>query len=53
MYVFGDEGGEWIRGLVLGFSNPLGTGGVLCVYLCVSVWIVVVWGFGPVSGWVG
>ena len=25
----GGEGGEWMRELVLGFTNPLGTGGVL------------------------
>ena len=34
MYVFGSggvggDGGEWMRELGLGFSNPLGTGGVL------------------------
>ena len=35
MYVFGSgrcgcrEGGEWMRELGLGFTNPLGTGGVL------------------------
>ena len=30
----GGEGGEWMRGLVLGFPNPVGTGGVLemCVF---------------------
>ena len=40
MYVFGSErrvmrGGEWMRGLGLGFTNPVGTGGVLdvCLYL--------------------
>ena len=36
MYVFGSggmggEGGEWMRGLGLGFTNPVGTGGVLDV----------------------
>ena len=30
----GGEGGEWIRGLGLGFTNPVGTGGVLDVCLC-------------------
>ena len=24
----GCRGGEWIRGLALGFTNPVGTGGV-------------------------
>ena len=30
----GGEGGEWMRGLGLGFTNPVGTGGVLhvCVF---------------------
>ena len=32
MYVFGSggvgEGGEWMRGLGLGFTNPVGIGGV-------------------------
>ena len=29
------EGGEWMRGFGLGFTNPVGTGGVLdvCLYL--------------------
>ena len=30
----GGEGGEWMRGLGLGFTNPMGTGGVLDVCLC-------------------
>ena len=30
----GGEGGEWMRGLGLGFINPVGTGGVLDVCLC-------------------
>ena len=39
MYVFGSgwrgwRGGEWMRGLCLGFTNPVGTGGVLGVCLC-------------------
>ena len=38
MYVFGSGGvwGEWIRGLGLGSTNPVGTGGVLGVCLCCS-----------------
>ena len=28
------ERGEWMRGLGLGFTNPVGTGGVLDVCLC-------------------
>ena len=36
MYVFGSgrrgwEGGEWMTGLSLGFTNPVRTGGVLDV----------------------
>ena len=39
MYVFGSgrrgwTGGESMRGLGLGFTNPVGTGGVLDVCLC-------------------
>ena len=30
----GVEGGEWMRGLGLGFTNPVGIGGVLDVCLC-------------------
>ena len=49
MYVFGSgqsgwRGGEWMRELGLGFTNPVGTGGVLDV--CFSC--------GGVGGeWVG
>ena len=32
----GEEGGEWMRGLGLGFTNPVGTGGVLDVCLCLG-----------------
>ena len=43
------EGGEWIRGLGLGFTNPVGTGGVLDVCLCLDCR-----GVGRVGGeWVG
>ena len=31
--VWVERGGEWMRGLCLGFTNPVGTGGVLDVYL--------------------
>ena len=33
-YVFGCRGGEWMRGLGLDHTNPVGTGGVLnvCVF---------------------
>ena len=45
----GGEGGEWMRELGLGFTNPLGTGGVLVMCPC--------FGCGGVSGvggeWVG
>ena len=30
----GGEGGEWMRGLGMCFTNPVGTGGVLDVCLC-------------------
>ena len=38
----GGDGGEWMRGLGLGFTNPVGTGGVLGVCLCLVavVWVV-------------
>ena len=40
------RGGEWIRELGLGFTNPVGTGGVLDMCLC--------FGCGGVGGkWVG
>ena len=43
------EGGEWMRELGLGFTNPVGTGGVLDMCLC--------FGCGGVGGaggeWVG
>ena len=40
----GGVGGEWMRELGLGFTNPVGTGGVLDMCLC----------FGCVGGeWVG
>ena len=32
----GGEGGEWIRELVLGFTNPIGAKGVLDVCLCLG-----------------
>ena len=42
----GGEGGEWMRELGLGFTNPVGTGGVLDMCLC--------FGCGGVGGeWVG
>ena len=30
------RGGEWMRGLGLGFTNPVKTGGVLDVCLCLG-----------------
>ena len=41
LYVFGlggvrGEMGEWMRGLDLGFTNPVGTVGVLDVCLCLG-----------------
>ena len=38
-------GDEWMRGLGLGFTNPVGTGGVLDVCLCIGCG-----GVGGVSG---
>ena len=32
----GWRGGEWMRGLGLGFTNPVRTGGVLDVCLCLD-----------------
>ena len=54
MYVFGSGGvgvevGEWMRGLGLVFINPVRTGGVFDVCLCVGCGSV-----GDVGGeWVG
>ena len=59
MYVFGSggvcgDGAEWMRELSLGFTNPVGTGGVLDVCLDLR-WCR--WGvgrrLGPGSGVVG
>ena len=41
MYVFGSVRGvmceaEWVRGLVSGFTNPAGTGGMRDVCLCLG-----------------
>ena len=57
VYVFGSvrrrqRGGEWMRGLCLGFTNPVGTGGVLDVCLCFCCGGAHVRGVGGV-GWVG
>ena len=43
----GGEGGEWMRGLGLDFTNPVGTVGVLDVCLCLAC------GFGVGVGGVG
>ena len=46
MYVFGSGRCGWMRELCLGFTNPVGTGGVLDMCLC--------FGCGGVGGeWVG
>ena len=45
----GGEGGEWMRALDLGFTNPVGTGEVLDQCLCFGCG-----GVGGVGGeWVG
>ena len=45
----GGEGGEWMRGLGLGLTNPVGTGSVLDMCLCFGCS-----GVGGVGGeWVG
>ena len=56
----GGEGGEWIRGLGLGFTYYVETGGVLDVCLCFgcsgvgSVGGELVWGLGQgLAGWGG
>ena len=36
----GSKRGEWIRGLGLCFSNPVGAGGVLDVCLCLGCGVV-------------
>ena len=52
MYVFG-VGGEGMKGLGLGFTKPVGTGGVLDVWLCFGCggvggdWVL---GLGPGCG---
>ena len=51
----GEERGEWMRGLDLGFTNPVRTGGVLDVCLCLGCGGVdeewrVSRGLGPVYG---
>ena len=55
------EGGEFMKGLALGFTNPVGTGGVLDVCLCLACsgvdglggeWVGGR-GLGPGSGGVG
>ena len=57
MYVFGSvrcgwRGGEWMRELSLGFTNPVGTGVVLDMCLCFGCGGV--GGVGGVGGeWVG
>ena len=54
MYVFGSgrcgwRGGEWMRELGLGFTNPLGTGGVLD--MCLVFWLRWCgWGMGRGHG---
>ena len=54
MYVFGSgqhgwRGGEWMRRLGLCFTNPVGTGGVLDVCLCLG-YVDVGWGAGREHG---
>ena len=45
----GGDGGEWMRELGLGFTNPVGTGGALDMCLCLGCC-----GVGGVGGeWVG
>ena len=49
----GEEGGEWMRELGLGFTNPVGTGGVLDMCLCFGCGCGWCRGLGPGSGAVG
>ena len=61
MYVFGSEwrgwkGCEWMRGLGLGFTNPVGTWGVLDMCLCLGCSGVIRVGgeyVGGLEGWGG
>ena len=50
----GGEEGEWMRGSSLGFTNPVGTGGVLDMCLCLGCGGVEwVWGLDQgLEGWV-
>ena len=52
---WGSVGGEWMRGLVLGITNPVGTVGVLdmCVFWLRWCMWGVSRGLGPGSGGVG
>ena len=47
------RGGEWMAGLGLSFTNPVGTGGVLDMCLCLDCAGVGGEGLGPDSGGVG
>ena len=49
----GGEGGEWMRGLGLGFTNPVGTGGMLDVFWLRWCRWGVGRGLGPGCGGVG
>ena len=49
----GGYGGEWMRELGLGFTNPVGTGRVLDMCLCFGCGGEWVGGLGPGSGAVG
>ena len=58
MYVFGSgrrawRGGEWMRGLGLGFTNPVGTGGVLDGCLCLGCGVGGEWEGGWIRVWRG
>ena len=48
----GWRGGKWMRGLGLGFTNPVGTGGVLDVCLYFGCGGVGVGGVGVDGEWV-
>ena len=49
----GGEAGEWMRELGLGFTNPVGTGGVLDMCPCFGCGGKWVGGLGQGSGAVG
>ena len=44
MYVFSSGQGEWVRRLGLGFTNPVGTGEWVCIWVAAVGVVSGVWG---------